>query len=115
MLDDAHIAKRICRLPIPYRSILLQVLDKAETISHEELLKRHAENASNLLYFGLSDGYVPLPSCREKRYIKDTVSDKEYTLKEFSNEFNVSFNTVRTWAYRRKLGAKFSNFIVVKK
>ena len=111
---DVHLARRIYRLPTTYKTVILQLLAKCEDLRTEACIKRHMENAQNILsYSNENDGYLRLPKVKTKYYFIDKKDKIKLTIDQLAKKFDKSTKTIYYWIYN-KYDRLFNNYEVIR-
>ena len=109
---EVLLARRIYRLPTTYKTVILQLLAKCEDLRTEECIRRHVQNAHNILgSHNSEDGYLKLPKVKTKYYFIDKKDNIKLTLDQMAKKFNKSTKTIYYWIYV-KYHRLFNNYEV---
>lgn len=99
---DTQLARRIYRLPIAYKTAILQLLTKCEDLKTKDFIEHHIENANSLVTScGINDGYQKLPKVKTKYYFIEKQSKTRFTLEQIARKFNKSTKTIYYWIYTK--------------
>lgn len=111
---DTLLARRIHRLPTGYRTVILQLLNKCETLHREDFIAKHIQNANNLVNSSrIDEGYQKLPQVKTRYYFIDKQTRHKLTIEQVARLFNKSTKTIYFWVYR-KYHLLLDNFEVIR-
>ncbi|MFN8770889.1 MAG: hypothetical protein ACK5WP_08510 [Neisseriaceae bacterium] len=111
---DTQLARRIYRLPTPYKSVILQLIAKCEDLSTEYCIKQHINNGLSMIASCTVDsGYQKLPKVKTKYYFIDKQSQSKLSIEQMAKKFNKSTKTIYYWIYS-KYKELFNNYEVIR-
>ncbi|MBP9742796.1 MAG: hypothetical protein KBD37_05510 [Burkholderiales bacterium] len=111
---DTQLARRIYRLPLAYKTVILQLISKCEDLRTSECIERHLHNANSIINSCSSDaGYQKLPKVKTKYYFIEKQTNAKLTIEQMARKFNKSTKTIYYWVYT-KYHKLLSNYEVVR-
>ncbi|MCE3267830.1 MAG: hypothetical protein K0R49_82 [Burkholderiales bacterium] len=111
---DTQLARRIYRLPIAYKTVILQLINKCEDLRTKDCIERHLHNANSIVTScSAHSGYQRLPKVKTKYYFIEKQSRSKLTIEQMARKFQKSTKTIYYWIYT-KYQFLFNNYEVIR-
>lgn len=111
---DTQLARRIYRLPVAYKTVILQLISKCEDLRTRDCIERHLQNANSIVTAcSVDSGYQKLPKVKTKYYFIEKQTNSKLTIEQMARKFDKSTKTIYYWIYT-KYQLLFKNFEVVR-
>jgi len=111
---EVILARRLYRLPMPYKSVILQLLAKCEDLKTKSHIDRHIINVDSILNSQVTSfGYMKLPAVKTTYYFIDKKTKTKLNLNQVAKIYDRSTKTIYHWVYI-KYKRLFNNYEVIK-